>query len=429
MKVFISHSQKDKRYAELISSALKSSGHELCFDPDNMNIGDNILAKINEGFKVAEAFIIIVSESTLQDEWLMTEFSKIVFLGFSQNSPLIISVLVDGSQVPQYLSGYPSVKLAKDGVNKINNIFTKSTDERFYVKKKEEKDKHIESLKWLIKNDRLTLVCGAGVSKGAGIPDWDDLLAELLKSAMNRNNISNEVTNPNEFTRRYKISAIVFGKFLKQILEANFFEELRNCLYSKNPITCPTIDAIVDLVRQTKRVNPIDSIITFNFDSLLEENLEKKGIKHKVIYSEGIKYSADELPIYHVHGYMPKRGEISEKNGIIFSEDAYHSQFIDPYSWSNIILLNKLSQSTCLFIGISLSDPNLRRLLDVSYRKNPNVFNHFIIEKIPKLSEKHGAVDNIASHLKEQDSNGLGLNIIWIDDYNEIPEVLNKTTN
>ncbi len=68
----------------------------------------------------------------------------------------------------------------------------------------------------------------------------------------------------------------------------------------------------------------------------------------------------------------------------MFSEDSYHSQFIEPFSWSNLIQLNKLNQNTCLLIGLSLTDPNLRRLLDVSSRKNSEKkINHYIIKKVP----------------------------------------------
>ena len=415
MKIFISHSPKDKQYAITIAKKLKSSGYELSLDPENKI--DDILTATNKAFETAEGFIIIISESTLNNEWLMDGFSQILFQSFSKEKPPLTLVLVDNSIIPQYLTGFPCINYARDGIDKLIEILSKSTDKDFFLKKKEEKKHSIEELKRLVKIGRLTLICGAGVSIKAGIPDWDKLLTELLMSAMSRNHISNDITNPSEFTSTYKISPIIFAKFLKQILGTNYFSELRNCLYSQKPESCPNIDAIIKLVEYTKRNQPIDSIITFNFDSLIEENLEKKGIKHRAIFSEEIKYAPDELAIYHVHGYIPKEGEISYKNGIIFSEDAYHSQFIDPYSWSNIILLNKLSQNTCLFIGTSLSDPNLRRLLDVSHRKNPRAKNHFVIEKIPILKEKDGIVDHIATQLKEQDSNGLGLNIIWIDDY------------
>jgi hypothetical protein len=112
-----------------------------------------------------------------------------------------------------------------------------------------------------------------------------------------------------------------------------------------------------------------------------------------------------------------------------FSEDAYHSQFIDPFNWSNLIQLNKLSQTTCMFIGISLTDPNMRRLLDVSWRKNAGkTKSHYIVKKRPK-SDEDLASKKIAEILEEQDANLLGLNVIWIDDYDHLSGILDSIAN
>ena len=53
-------------------------------------------------------------------------------------------------------------------------------------------------------------------------------------------------------------------------------QKIRNELYISNPKTCDIIEAIVDLARPRRESKSLDSIITFNFDSLVEENLEKK---------------------------------------------------------------------------------------------------------------------------------------------------------
>lgn len=98
---------------------------------------------------------------------------------------------------------------------------------------------------------------------------------------------------------------------------------------------------------------------------------------------------------------------------------------IDPYSWSNLIQLNTFSANICLFIGISLSDPNLRRLLDISWRKNQRC-KHYIIMKKPPQKNK---ADEITTMLFEQDANSLGLNVIWCSDFSEIPNILYGIVN
>ena len=184
------------------------------------------------------------------------------------------------------------------------------------------------------------------------------------------------------------------------------------------------IDAIIELARPRREGKALDSIITFNFDALVEENLSLAKILNTSIYTEAVKFQPSELPIYHVHGYLPRRGRISENSNIVFSEDAYHGQFLDPFSWSNLIQLSKFSQNTCLFVGVSLTDPNLRRLLDVAWRKSTDKDqNHYIIKKFPELDGSE-ETQRLARLLEEQDANLLGLNVIWVRTYDEIPNIL-----
>jgi len=201
--------------------------------------------------------------------------------------------------------------------------------------------------------------------------------------------------------------------------------ELRDALYAENPTSCELIDVIVELARPQRDGKPLESIITFNFDGLIEEQLNKNNIRNKPIFSEGVRCRSNELLIYHVHGFLPRKGRIRKDAEIVFSEDAYHSQFIDPFSWSNLIQLNKLSQNTCLFIGLSLTDPNLRRLLDVANRKNPyGTLNHYIVKRVPNFSNNTDTLDQLAFLLEEQDANELGLNVIWVNEFSEVPKLI-----
>jgi hypothetical protein len=68
----------------------------------------------------------------------------------------------------------------------------------------------------------------------------------------------------------------------------------------------------------------------------------------------------------------------------------------------------------------------MRRLLDVAWRKNPDkMLSHFIIKKRPE-HPKNSALDRVARLLEEQDANALGLNVIWIEEFEELPHVLRR---
>jgi hypothetical protein len=77
-------------------------------------------------------------------------------------------------------------------------------------------------------------------------------------------------------------------------------------------------------------------------------------------------------------------------------------------------------------VGISLTDPNMRRLLDVAWRKNrTKAAGHYIIWKLPK-TKKSDALGRVLRILQEQDANSLGLNVIWAEEYEDIPRVLEE---
>lgn len=64
------------------------------------------------------------------------------------------------------------------------------------------------------------------------------------------------------------------------------------------------IKNIVELIRPKRNKGHAESVITFNFDSLLEMFLDKHLIKYKPIYNEDIKFNANEIPIYHIYGFF-----------------------------------------------------------------------------------------------------------------------------
>ncbi|KXL53775.1 TIR domain protein [Anaerotignum neopropionicum] len=437
MKIFISHSLKDKNMVEMLTLALLQTGHSVWVDSNNISMGDNIAEVISKALHEADVMIALITDNYLSSSLAQAELSAAIF---GVNRTRTIPIIIGNIQIPPYLSGIVYLRLddfTDASIKVIIEALAEKELQKDYIdptkhKKVDRIEKnneviYLQNLKKALNENRLTLVCGAGISIDAGIPDWNELMIRALEFGLDKNNNPDVLS---DFKRVFPLSNLILGKYLKILLGKDFEKIVSRCLYADEETLgeyafqeTRLLKAIIELIRPKRNKGSVESIITFNFDSLIEDLLTKNKIQYKSVFAEGLFYHTDEIPIFHVHGYLPRYGRLDNPN-IVFSEDTYHTQFIDPFSWSNLIQLYKLMNNACLFVGLSLTDPNLRRLLDISKRKSiDDMRKHYIIKKLPSNNSK---INEIQIMLEEQDANMLGLNIIWVNEYNDISKILEK---
>lgn len=322
----------------------------------------------------------------------------------------------------------------------------------------------VEVFKELYRKGQFTFFLGAGVSSSAGMPDWNTLLNSLFveyltkeldqKTSVSDQDLLDIVERLNSIDEP---SSLMAARYLRKGLSKSgnenllFIKAITNSLYklrdSSRSLGSELIQAICALCIPKRTGAKIKSVITYNFDDLIERQLQQNNIDYHSIYSETDSYELDELPIYHVHGFLPHDRENYEglENGtLVFSEEGYHHIYNDSYHWSNMVQLNSLRESNCLMVGLSMTDPNLRRLLEIAARNfdKPRHFafmkrikkENFIYEvdassgeKIKIIDNELGAEDFLEKHhvLNEELMKELGVTILWYEEYNEIPEILN----
>jgi hypothetical protein len=293
-------------------------------------------------------------------------------------------------------------------------------------------------LKKSYKDKQLVLILGAGVSESCGLPNWSQLLKELLLKCFDiYNSSSTDIDGIADYFINVEKQPLILARYIQQFLEKkgkhNFEETMRNTLYNR-PIKESDLIREICQFFDSEVGQSLDSIITYNYDDILETYLRKLNILHKAIYDTGMVPDEGEFPIYHVHGFLPRETISDAENEIILSERMYHKQYIDFYDWSNLTQINKFSQKTCLFIGTSLTDPNMRRLLDIASTQRGNKEKpHFIIAERPHIKEKHNNslehLEDSILHFKAQDAWSLGINTLWVDKRDDIPRELSKIRN
>lgn len=448
MKVFISHSTKDQEFVQFLRQKLLNAKIDVFEFNTSLKPGDKILTTIKEALRNSDFIIVVLSKESVKSDWVNFEISTVLLNEKSLQETLLIPVLIEDCEIPYSLNDRFYADFRKSFTKGFNTLLSGlKRDKKISFIEDEEYDEptlesysfHIQKLQKAYQQGNLTVFCGAGVSFESGVPTWNKLLKELLKEVYSDHKLPDiDAKLADLFQKRQNLSPLIVANYLKIGLGKNFISTVRDVLYQDYSGPSKAIKELAELCRPKRNRKPLKSIVTFNFDDIIEEQLIKEKIDCMSIYAEGERFKENQIPVYHPHGFLPRKPKrLLSKHKIVFSEDAYHSQFIDPFSWSNLTQLNCLSTSTCLFVGISLTDPNMRRLLDVSERKNKNkTKNHFLIKKRYELgdlfedstliSEKNKALIPIIENIEEKDAHNLGFNMIWINDFDEIPTILKE---
>jgi SIR2-like domain len=222
-----------------------------------------------------------------------------------------------------------------------------------------------------LKQQRLTVFLGAGISYASGFPTWSGLLSKLSDSL-----IDPTVRDAFDFIASYD-SPLVIARYLKTQLhvESAFHMDVRNALYA-NPIDLeasnPTLEFIVAIIERAYKLDVRLDLITYNFDDLLERTLRKRfpALNFDSISTDReLNCALNNVRIFHVHGYLPSGDSVLRvlpPPSIVLSEDDFHRLMNDPWSWANRVQSDAFRWRHCLFVGLSMADPNLRRVLDYS---------------------------------------------------------------
>ncbi|MBU3213984.1 SIR2 family protein [Clostridium estertheticum] len=178
-------------------------------------------------------------------------------------------------------------------------------------------------------------------------------------SALNaslRSNFLNSLMNKN--------SLLVAQMIKNRIKEKDWNYLLRKVLYGlyeNKPfqfIISPLMDSCINLIKNSN----IEKIVNYNYDDTMYHALLQRGIKFDNVYCG--KKSVCNPSIYYPHGYIPIKGGVNTE--IVLVEQEYQKQSSQVDLWSNNIQLSTYSNTSCIFLGLSLEDPNLRRILNMS---------------------------------------------------------------
>ena len=267
------------------------------------------------------------------------------------------------------------------------------------------------------------IFAGAGVSASAKIPDWQSLLRNLLDDS--------SIITSNDFDSVFKsmdFSNLMTARYIEKSLDTNketLIEKIRNLLYPNSIFEeSELIKTICKLVLQQPNLR---SIISYNYDTLIEECLKREGRPCFSVYKNN-RDERNSFPVYHVHGIVFRNSVPKVQEEIVLTEDDYHRVYSEVFDWSNVEQLHALTRCTCFFIGLSMNDPNLRRLLEIAQKDSGKSVRHYVfLERESSYDELEKAEKDFK--IREDILADLGLKVIWYkgkDNHKELPELLKR---
>jgi hypothetical protein len=325
----------------------------------------------------------------------------------------------------------------------------------------------------------LVLYVGAGVSRSLELPSWPELIRGLTIRMMTRR-VESAISLLADLTdeQRWKFlesateeldsqdiqqkPILMVARSIKDQMGSELPRAIATMLYRRHvgrfrarlsesttgrkpqsrespPRSSPLVDALVALARAERDARGVRAIINYNYDDLLEENLRHQSVRSTITLSGSQKIPDGSLPVYHVHGLVSirdyaafldsdRKKPITTKGNFVFSEDEYHAEYSDPYKWSNMTQISHLGRYIGLFVGLSMQDPNLRRLIDVTHKQYPENYNFAILPRFVDLSasvdSKQTVLRNMFEEVETQSFLKIGVRVLWVDSYEEITNLL-----
>lgn len=116
MKVFISHSSKDKKFVRTLKDGLTENSIETWVDEDEIDFGDSLLNKLESGLNETSHLVIVLSPASVGSEWVQFELKKALLNIHTGLTNKIIPIKYRDCKIPVELEDVLHADLSKEVV-------------------------------------------------------------------------------------------------------------------------------------------------------------------------------------------------------------------------------------------------------------------------------------------------------------------------
>jgi hypothetical protein len=276
----------------------------------------------------------------------------------------------------------------------------------------------------------IALVLGAGVPQASGIPTWHELLCAIAE----RIGVDPAYVQAMQ-EQGHSLPAIASAFEHVCGGRERLVELLRAALYparldERTPN--PTLRAVAALctVRGAAGFAPnpaVAAVATTNVDCLLQDFVTRRygAPLLRAVERASAEARGPATPIYPLHGVLrPDRREQDASDRIVITEQDFFDVFDAPTSYANYTMLHLLREHPCCFVGQSMIDENIRRLLHYSRKERAEALTHERLDPSARDEAllRHFAVMRRPLAPAAAALARLGVRVLEIEEHDEIAE-------
>ncbi len=120
--VFISYRKSDFKAAERLAIEIRNHGHQVWLDEWKVNLGDSIVARMNEGLEAADYVVMCYSSSGVTSPWMSREWMSALARQLEGHKVRLLPVVLTGGDPPPILADIVYVDLVKDWSNGVAKL-------------------------------------------------------------------------------------------------------------------------------------------------------------------------------------------------------------------------------------------------------------------------------------------------------------------
>lgn len=283
---------------------------------------------------------------------------------------------------------------------------------------------------------KLSLLVGAGASMEAGLPSWETLLDRLLlrggeeAGLIPKKEPGTRVEAVEEEHERWLTQAGRDGPLGKAALAEALSGQhrdsrIREALFGPGQgpddyFPGPTSQQIAFL---SEVFNDDLRLVTLNYDDLVEQALKRRNLSPFAIATEDHHVPDGHTGIFHLHGYLGRDGR---PQGRLILSEADYMQMQDGSSWQQSLVTTALMDSTLVFVGASMLDPNVIRYLHGVKPPNAEQLHRFalFVRQGTYDSSVPTAIRSAREKALAQRWKALGVTAVYLDHFTDVAQVL-----